>query len=124
MKSCSEPVFKTISIKKASFSKKKQRTLDVKYPLCKVHDLRRDGIVDSKKFKKANPDIVQNEVRMIRMSRNPRAAYEWLTTKQLKAVRVAFEYDMFHNVKTEESKLFVNTRIAIIDKILEDRDAK
>jgi len=31
---------------------------------------------------------------------------------------------MFHNVKTEESKLFVNTRIAIIDKILEDRDAK
>jgi len=61
---------------------------------------------------------------MIRMSRNPRAAYEWLTTKQLKAVRVAFEYDMFHNVKTEESKLFVNTRIAIIDKILEDRDAK
>jgi len=61
---------------------------------------------------------------MIRMFRNPRAAYEWLTTKQLKAVRVAFEYDMFHNIKTGEAKLFVNTRIAIIDKILEERGAK
>ena len=61
---------------------------------------------------------------MIQMPRNPRVAYEYLTTEQLKAVRVAFEYDMFHTVKTEESKLFVNTRIAIIDKILERRGAK
>jgi len=61
---------------------------------------------------------------MIQMSRNPRAAYECLTTEQLKAVRVAFEYDMFHNIKTGEAKLFVNTRIAIIDKILEGRGAK
>jgi len=58
------------------------------------------------------------------MSRNPRAAYKWLTTKQLKTIRVALVYDMFHTVKTEESKLFVNTRIAIIDKILEGRGAK
>ncbi len=58
MKDCYEPIFKTIVIKKASFSKKKQRALDVKYPLCKDHDLRRDGTVDSKKFKKANPHIV------------------------------------------------------------------
>ncbi|MBA7678850.1 hypothetical protein ES703_87128 [subsurface metagenome] len=61
---------------------------------------------------------------MIRMSRNPRAAYEWLTTKQLKTIRVALVYDMSHTVKTEESKLFVNTRIAIIDKILEGRGTK
>jgi len=61
---------------------------------------------------------------MIRMSRNPSVAYEWLTTKQLKTIRAALTYDMFHTVKTDESKLFVNTRIAIIDKILEDRDAK
>jgi len=31
---------------------------------------------------------------------------------------------MLITVKTEESKLFVNTRIAIIDKILEERGAK
>jgi len=61
---------------------------------------------------------------MIRMSRNPRAAYEWLTTKQLKTIRAALAYDMFHTVKTEESMLFVNTRVAIIDKILEGRGAK
>lgn len=61
---------------------------------------------------------------MIQMSRNPKAAYEWLTTKQLKTITVALAYDMFHAVKTEESKLFVNTRIAIIDKILEGRGAK
>jgi len=61
---------------------------------------------------------------MIQMSRNPKAAYEWLTTKQLKTIRVALAYDMFHTVKTEEAKLFVNTRIAIIDKILEGRGAK
>jgi len=61
---------------------------------------------------------------MIQMSRNPKAAYEWLTTKQLKTIRVALVYDMFHTVKTEEAKLFVNTRIAIIDKILEERSAK
>jgi len=61
---------------------------------------------------------------MIRMSRNPSAAYEWLTTEQLKTIRVALEYDMFHTVKTEEAKLFVNTRIAIIDKILEGRGTK
>jgi len=58
---------------------------------------------------------------MIRMSRNPIPAYECLTTEQLKTIRVALEYDMFHTVRTEESKLFVNTRIAIIDKILEKR---
>jgi len=58
------------------------------------------------------------------MSRNPRAAYEWLTIKQLKTIRAALAYDMFHTVKTEESKLFVNTRVAIIDKILEGRGAK
>jgi len=61
---------------------------------------------------------------MIRVSRNPWAAYECLTTEQLKAARAAFEYDMFHNIKTGEAKLFVNTRIAIIDKILEGRGAK
>jgi hypothetical protein len=61
---------------------------------------------------------------MIRVPRSPRSAYECLTTEQLKAIRVAFEYDMFHNIKTEESKLFVNTRIAIIDIILEGRDGK
>ena len=61
---------------------------------------------------------------MIRLSRNSIVAYECLTTEQLKSIRVAFEYDMFHNIKTEESKLFVNTRIAIIDKILEGRGAK
>jgi len=61
---------------------------------------------------------------MIQMSRNPKAAYEWLTTEQLKTIRVALEYDMLHSVKTQESKLFVNTRVAIIDKILEDRGAK
>ncbi len=61
---------------------------------------------------------------MIRVSRNPRAAYEWLTTEQLKAIRAAFEYDLAHHVRTEEAKLFANTRIAIIDKILEGRGAK
>ena len=61
---------------------------------------------------------------MIRISRNPKLAYEWLTTKQLKTIRVALANDMFHTVKTEESKLFVNTRIAIIDKILEGRGVK
>jgi len=50
MKGCNGPVFKTISIK--------QGVLVVKYPLCKDHNLRRDAIVDSKKFKKANPHIV------------------------------------------------------------------
>ncbi len=60
---------------------------------------------------------------MIRVSRNPRAAYECLTTEQLKAVRIAFEYDMLHNIKTEEAKLFANTRIAIVDKILKERGA-
>jgi len=58
------------------------------------------------------------------MSRNPRVAYEWLTTKQLKTIRAALAYDMFHTVKTEESKLFVNTRMAIIDNILEGRGTK
>ena len=61
---------------------------------------------------------------MIRVSRSPRAAYECLTTEQLKAIRAAFEYDMFHTIKTEESKLFVNARIAIIDKIIKGRGAK
>lgn len=58
MKDCNEPVFKTISITKAIFSKRKQGAFVVKYPLCKDHNLRRDAIVDSKKFKKANPHIV------------------------------------------------------------------
>ena len=61
---------------------------------------------------------------MIRMSRNPKLAYEWLTTKQLKTIRAALAYDMLHTVKTEEAKLFVNTRNAIIAKILEGRGAK
>jgi len=58
MRGCNEPVFKTIVIKKAIFSKRKQGAFVVKYPLCKVHELRRDATVDSKKFKKANPHIV------------------------------------------------------------------
>jgi len=58
MKGCNESVFKIISITKAIFSKKKQGAFVVKYPLCKDHNLRRDGIVDSKKFKKANSHIV------------------------------------------------------------------
>jgi len=58
MKSCNEPVFKIISITKAIIGKRKQDALIVKYPLCKDHNLKRDGTVDSKKFKKANPHIV------------------------------------------------------------------
>ena len=58
MKGCNEPVFKIISITKAIFGKRKQGAFVVKYPLCKDHDLRRDGTVDSNKFKKANPHIV------------------------------------------------------------------
>jgi len=58
MKDCNEPVFKIISITKAIFGKRKQGAFVVKYPLCKVHDLRRDATVDPKKFKKANPHIV------------------------------------------------------------------
>ena len=58
MKGCNELVFKIISIKKAIFSKRKQAAFVVKYSLCKDHNLRQDGTVDSKKFKKANPHIV------------------------------------------------------------------
>jgi len=58
---------------------------------------------------------------MIQMSRNPRAAYECLTTEQLKAVRVAFEYDLKHNVNTKEGARFATTRITIIDGILKRR---
>jgi len=58
MKDCNEPIFKIIVIKKAILGKRKQDAIAVKYPLCKDHDLRRDGTVDSKKFKKANPHIV------------------------------------------------------------------
>ena len=58
IKGCYEPVFKTIVIKKAIFSKRKQCAVDVKYPLCKDHELKRDATVDSKKFNKANPHIV------------------------------------------------------------------
>lgn len=58
MKDCNEPVFKIISITKAIFGKRKQGAFVVKYPLCKDHNLRRDGTVDSKKFKKINPHIV------------------------------------------------------------------
>jgi len=59
MKDCNEPVFKIISITKAIFSKRNQGAFVVKYPLCKGHERRRDDTVDSKKFKKANPYIVQ-----------------------------------------------------------------
>jgi len=58
MRGCNEAIFKTISITKAIFSKRKQGAFVVKYPLCKYHVLKRDATVDSKKFKKANPHIV------------------------------------------------------------------
>ena len=58
MKGCNEPVFKTISITKEILGKRKQGAFVVKYPLRKYHDLRRDGTVDSKKFKKANSHII------------------------------------------------------------------
>ena len=59
---------------------------------------------------------------MMRMPRNPRVAYELMDIDQLKRLREAFEYDLAHHVRTEEAKLFANTRIAIIDKILEERE--
>jgi len=56
--------------------------------------------------------------------RDPRAAYESLTSEQLRAVKEAFIYDLLYNVKTKEAKLFVNTRVAIISKILKQRNAR
>jgi len=58
MKYCNEPVFKIISIPKSILGKRKQGAFVWKYPLCKYHVLKRDAIVDPKKFKKANPHIV------------------------------------------------------------------
>lgn len=61
---------------------------------------------------------------MRQMWRNPRAGYELMDVRQLRRLRKAFEYDFAHHIRTEEAKLFANTRIAIIDKIIEERGEK
>ena len=55
--------------------------------------------------------------------RNPKSAYELLTSDQLKELRQAFRHDMVYRVDPtdKESVLFGNTRIAIIDQILKER---
>ena len=48
------PLFRSIKV----FSQRRQGILIVKYPLYERHERRRDGTVDPKKFKKANPHVV------------------------------------------------------------------